>query len=1127
LDRLIDLKKIISIYRQDKSILNFVELLQQDRTQHLALKGTIGSQLSFVITALQSYISRTGFFIAKDREQAQSIASDLMELMLDTEVFLFPSSNKRPYQIETVDNANVLMRTEVLNAINQSSSGNLFIVTYPEALNEKVITRKSLVKHTFNLTVNEQPGMDIVKEVLLSYGYDSVVFVSKPGEFAIRGGIIDVFSFSYEKPYRIEFDGESIESIRVFDVDDQMSIRGINSITVLPNLQSNDILEERVSIFEFLSPSTLIYSHDLTEVKQVIEESFSKAIEQYEQFHQSSSGSTIRNKPENLYYDAKQLAAELQSFSVIELFPSDFFKTYDHSIYYDSNHQPYFKKQFDLLMNHLLADQEKGIKHYISCENQRQLRRLAEIFEQVNPAVEFNGFISALHGGFIDRNHQFALYTDHQIFERYHQYKKRPVAQANTSLKEILQLQPGDYITHINHGIGRFAGLEVIKVGPNEQEAVKLLFEGDDTIFVPINSLYKISRYSSKDGASPKLSKIGSQEWSKTKTKVKKRIKELAFDLVSLYAKRRAEHGLAFSPDNYMIHELEASFMYEETPDQAKAIEDVKADMEKSYPMDRLVCGDVGFGKTEVAVRAAFKAAVDGKQVAVLVPTTILAMQHFNTFVERLSNLPVNIDYINRFKSAKEQKETLKLLAEGKIDIIIGTHRLLSKDVQFKDLGLFIIDEEHKFGVADKEKLKLIRINVDTLTLTATPIPRTLQFSLLGIRDMSVINTPPANRQPVETLVKSFSQELIRDAIAYEMRRGGQVFFIHNRIKDLEEIGALIKKLVPEAQIGIAHGQQPGDQMEEVLLRFIDKQFDVLLCTTIIESGIDITNANTIIINAAHSFGLSDLHQMRGRVGRSNKKAYCYLLVPSLLTLTTESRKRLNAIEEFSDIGSGIQIALRDLDIRGAGDILGKEQSGFISEIGYELYQRILEESIIELKAEQGFGPQQEEGKIVLGISESQFDSDLEILIPEKYISNVAERLNFYKRLSETVDESQLQAIAREMQDRFGMLPAPVIDLFDTIRIRECAKQLGFERVLLKEAKMKCTFIADTKSTYFQSPTFQMVIQYINQHPESVTLKQAKQGLQLLFEDVPTIKNAYFLLKNIVNKVQVAEPSQV
>ncbi|MEO0898400.1 MAG: transcription-repair coupling factor [Bacteroidota bacterium] len=1110
---------ILHRYQEHEDLKEFASSVKQAESEKFQVKGLAGSQSAMMVAAMYRLTQRSVVVLVNDKEEALYIHNDLKSLMPKKEIFFFPASYKRPYQIEEVDNANVLLRAEVLNELNHTKTGRQVIVTFAEALNEKVLNKKTLIKNTLEIKQGTDLGMEFITELLDEYGFEREDYVYEPGQFAVRGGILDVYSFAHDYPYRIEFFGDEIDSIRQFDPVSQMSEDKVNRISIIPNIQRTLLKEEKVSFLDYISPKTLIFTQNVEFVEADLERMFKKAEDSFEKLIKDSGGAALSRKPVDLYYHPDEYRKELKQFSVVELTNNNYYKVQDKVLDWKGSAQPAFQKKFNLLATHLKENQSKGIQNLIFSENEKQLKRLEEIFEEVDQEVKFSGVIGDIHQGFLDAKTSLACYTDHQIFERYHRYKSKTNKERSQALtlKELRELKPGDYVVHVSHGIGKFAGLHTIKVGQYTQEAVKIMYKNDDAIFVNVNSLHKVSKYTGKDGAIPKMSKLGSPTWSKAKAKTKSRIKAAAFNLVSLYAKRKAMIGFAFSPDNYMHRELEASFMYEDTPDQAKTTEEVKADMEKPNPMDRLVCGDVGFGKTEIAVRAAFKAVMDGKQVAILVPTTILALQHFKTFRNRLGDMPVTVDYINRFKTTKEVKETLEDTAKGKVDILVGTHRLVSKDVKFKDLGLLIIDEEQRFGVNVKDKLKTMKTNVDTLTLTATPIPRTLQFSLAGIRDLSVITTPPPNRQPIETVVSTFSPTVVRDAISYELKRGGQVFFIHPRVKDIEEVAAGIKKLVPDARIKIAHGQMKGPDLEKVMINFIEGGYDILVATTIIESGLDIPNANTIIINEANKYGLAELHQMRGRVGRSNRKAFCYLIAPPEISLTQDARKRLKAMEEFSDLGSGFHIALRDLDIRGAGDLLGAEQSGFVTEIGYDMYHRILDEAVKELKEEHFsdlFADEIAERRKII-VEDVKIDLDLELRLPEMYVPSIPERLKFYRRIAGAEKEEELRDIQREMIDRFGPMPAPVLALFDATRVRETAKRIGVERVVLKGQILRLYFVSNKESHFFQSEAFGRVIQYVQIFSARVRMKESEKYLSLIFEDVKNIKRVLTLLREV------------
>jgi transcription-repair coupling factor (superfamily II helicase) len=907
----VKVQDILKSYREHPELKSFATALHEGKQGHFHLKGCTGSQEAFLIASIYQHLHRNAVIVLNDKEDALYFLNDLQALMPRKEILFFPASYKRPYQLDDIDNANVLQRAEVLNQLNHTQSGRSLIITFSEALSEQVVNKRSLVKNTLDVKKGEQCGMDFVVDVLEEYGFDHVDFVWEPGQYSKRGGILDVFSFAHELPYRVEFFGDEIDSIRSFDPVDQMSKDDHPKVSLIPNIQKNLFNEEKIHFLEYVGESTVVFLQNIDFIEADLDRQFTRAEKHWEDLMTRSGGGASSKGPEEIYTSGKAFLKDLDRFNIVEFGTRFRFRKTVATLEWEGSPQPSFKKEFPLLAKHLHGNYMAGVQNYIFSDNEKQIHRLKDIFKEIDHEANFNGVDSSIHRGFLDKKLRIACYTDHEIFERYHRYTARAQAarsQAMT-LKELQDLQPGDFVTHIAHGIGRFAGLHRIKVGPNEQEAIKIIYQDGDEIYVNVNSLYKISKYAGKDADPPKLSKLGSPEWARKKAKTKSRIKELAFDLIALYAQRKSQNGFACDPDSYMQDELEASFMYEDTPDQVKATEDIKRDMESRVPMDRLVCGDVGFGKTELAIRAAFKAAASGKQVAVLVPTTILALQHYNTFRDRLADFPVKVDFLNRYRSPKEEKEVLEGISAGKIDILIGTHRIVSKDVKFKDLGLMVIDEEQKFGVGVKEKLKLMKVNVDSLTLTATPIPRTLQFSLLGVRDLSVLATPPPNRQPVETIVTTFDQGTLRDAVAYELKRGGQVFFIHNRIADLDEMGSLVKKLVPDARVALAHGQLSAAQMEKVMSNFIEGEYDVLMCTTIIESGLDIPNANTIIINEAHNYGLSDLHQMRGRVGRSNRKAFCYLFAPHETVLSRDARKRLKAIAEFTDLGSGFHIS--------------------------------------------------------------------------------------------------------------------------------------------------------------------------------------------------------------------------
>ena len=1049
--------------------------------------------------------------IAHDKEEAAYLNNDLLELLGENSTYFFPSSYKRPYHYDEVENANVLQRAEILNKILSHESENPIIITYAEALYEKVINKRSLKEHTFKAMAGEKVDLAFIEELLATYDFEKTDFVYEPGQFAIRGGILDVFSYANELPYRLELFGKEIESIRTFDPESQLSLEPISEINLIPNVQTKLLQEQRQSFLGFLPDNTTVWFKDFQFTLDIMDEYFLKAKTQFNQIVAETDSKKLLLKPEDLFDDAESFQALIQKFTKVE-FGHKFYLAESHSYSFESHPQPSFNKNFDLLVQNLNDNEKAGLLNIVCSESDKQLQRLDNIFKELDPTLQVQSMQIGLREGFVDKTLRIACYTDHQIFERFHRYKTK--AKTNKSkaitLRELKTLQPGDFVVHIDYGVGRFAGLEKVDVHGKYQEAVRLVFRDDDLLYVNIHSLHKISKYSGQEGTPPLMSKLGSPEWENKKRKVKGKVKDIAKDLIALYAKRKGAPGFRFSQDSVLQVELESSFVFEDTPDQALATSDVKMDMEKPYPMDRLICGDVGFGKTEVAIRAAFKALNDRKQVAILVPTTILAMQHFHTFSERLKGFPVAVDYINRFRSAKEIKDITTKVASGEIDILIGTHRIINKDVKFKDLGLLVIDEEQKFGVKVKDQLKEMKVNVDVLTLTATPIPRTLHFSLMGARDLSVIATPPPNRQPVTTEIHTFREEVIRDAIAFELRRGGQVFFVHNRVGEIDSIANLILKLVPDARVAAAHGQMDGKKLETIMVKFIEGEYDVLVSTNIIESGLDIPNANTIIINRAHMFGLSDLHQMRGRVGRSNKKAFCYLLTTPTLGLTPEARKRLQTLEEFSDLGDGFKVAMRDLDIRGAGNLLGAEQSGFITDLGFEMYHKILDEAVQELK-ENEFAYLFEEDlkeKVEVLVQDCVIETDLELLIPETYVNNISERLSLYSKLDNIKKEPELQGFIDSVRDRFGPVPKVVGDLFETVRLRWIAEELGFEKLVLKGQVMKCYFVPSEREKYFKSDTFGRILAYIQTQGKYCKIKEVKNRLILVISEVNSIDKA-------------------
>lgn len=1092
------------------------------------LNGASSSASAFILSAWYNKSPQPVVVIMPDREDAAYFFNDIENIIGEKHVMFFPSSYKKPYKLDGIDNTNVLMRAEVLSRISKNTDA-FIIVTSPDALHERVITKKNLAKNTIEAKVGDSISIDFITEFLVDSGFERCDFVYEPGQFSIRGGIVDIYSFAHELPYRLEFGGNKIESIRSFDPNSQLSEKNMHFITIIPNVQTQLASQGTESFFSFIPQKTIFWARDFEYTIQVIEKHLNEVPTDNSDEWTNSEGIKVQSAAE-VFETADEVKNRLQNFSAVEFGLKSFYADAE-IILFNQIPQPSFNKNFHLLAENFLDNSSKNFSNFIFSDSVKQIERIYAIFDDINfksqqhdRDIKFFPIYTSLHKGFVDYDLKLACYTDHQIFDRYHRFRLRKNYSRSEAitLKELYSLKPGDFVTHIDHGVGRFGGLEKMDVNGVQQEAIRLVYKDNDILYISIHSLHRIARFSGKDGAQPSLNKLGSTAWATLKQKTKKRVKDIAKDLIALYAKRKSQQGFAFAPDTYMQNELEASFIYEDTPDQVKATRDVKKDMESSAPMDRLVCGDVGFGKTEIAVRAAFKAVSDGKQVAILVPTTILALQHYRTFQERLKDFPCTIDYINRFKSSAEQTETIKKIAEGKIDIIIGTHRLLSKDIKYKDLGLLIIDEEQKFGVASKEKIKAVKINVDTLTLTATPIPRTLHFSLMGARDLSIINTAPPNRYPVTTEVHVFNEKIIREAINYEVSRGGQVFFVHNRVQDIHDMAAMIRKLCPTVKITVGHGQMEGHQLEAVMLEFINGDADVLISTTIIESGLDISNANTIIINQAQNFGLSDLHQMRGRVGRSNKKAFCYLLAPPPTVLTPEARQRLRAIEEYSELGMGFQVSMRDLDIRGAGNLLGGEQSGFISEIGFETYHKILDEAIAELR-ETDFKDLFPVDETKPFVSDCQIETDLAILIPDAYVENIVERLNLYKDLDDIETEEKLNDFETHMRDRFGPIPKQVFELFETIRLRWKAKELGIEKLILKHNALKAYLVSNPASHLYNSAVFTQIINYVKTHPQNCKLREDKSKLSITFSNIKSIKDANNVLEKITKTVEVAQ----
>jgi len=1123
---------IVDFYDQFDKVNQIVQALKQKDNQ-IEISNLVGSSLSFTISSIFKKIEKPLLLIFNDKEEAAYYLNDLEQILGNQrskfhrdDVLFYPGSYRRPYQIEDTDNANILLRAEVLNRIN-SQKKPAIIVTYADALFEQVITKSELKRNILKLKVGEELSLDFVNELLHEYNFNRVDFVIEPGDFAVRGGIIDVFSFANEEPYRIEFFGDEVDSIRTFDIESQLSIDKQNKINIMPNVENKLLEEKRESFLKYISANTVIVAQNEGIIYDRLDKLFSKAEETF----QKLTGEVKQLKPKDLFCNGALITEQLSGFQMLKIqtkrtnseeTETALDRTNSNAIIFDTFPQPSFNKQFDLLIKNLQENSRGKYTNYLFCDNEKQAQRFHDIFDDVDEEIQYQTIVKPLYQGFLDNDLKIACYTDHQIFERYHKFRLKSgfAKKQAISLKELNSLVIGDYVTHIDHGIGKFGGLQKIDVEGKKQEAIKLIYGDRDILYISIHALHKITKFNGKDGKPPKIHKLGSNVWNKLKQKAKSRVKHIAYNLIQLYAKRKMQKGFVYNPDSYLQHELEASFMYEDTPDQLLATQDVKADMEKGQPMDRLICGDVGFGKTEVAIRAAFKAVDNGKQVAILVPTTILAFQHAKTFRERLEDFPVVINYINRFKTTKQRNEIIKGLADGSIDIIIGTHQLVSKNIVFKNLGLLIIDEEQKFGVAVKDKLKTIKENVDTLTLTATPIPRTLQFSLMAARDLSIIKTPPPNRHPIETNVVRFNEEIIRDGIRYEISRGGQVFFIHNRIENIKEVAGMLQRLVPDAKIGIGHGQLEGRKLEQLMLSFINNEFDILVSTTIVENGLDVPNANTIFINNANNFGLSDLHQMRGRVGRSNKKAFCFFITPPYHVMTDDARKRIEALELHSGLGSGLNIAMKDLEIRGAGDLLGGEQSGFINDIGFDTYQKILNEAIEELKETEFKDLYKDDlRKPKEYIKEVQIDTDFEILFPDDYVNSISERLSLYNDLSKLTTEEKLQEFERHLIDRFGEPLLQVVDLLNSVRIKWRAKKLGLERIILKQKRMIGYFISNQNSDYYQSESFTNILKYVQNNGKMCVMKEkeTKKGLRLLitFIRIDSVEKALDILSSI------------
>ncbi len=1073
-----------------------------------------GSSSALVIASLFNANPQNHIIILDDADEAAYLYNDLKQILSTEDVFYFPSAFKKAIKLTQLDTANEILRTEVLNRLANTTKPCL-IVTSPESLLQKVVSAASMQNQMLRMNVGENIGIDFIVEMLLEYGFQRVDFVYEPGQFSVRGSIVDIFSFANELPYRCDFFGDEVESIRIFDIETQLSKEKVPEVAIIPDFQQNKSIE-LVAIFDFISANTLLSFTNVSFVRERLNQLYN------EQLIKSNESGHQTPHLKKALISGDDLMEQIDKFRKIEWCERAYFKQ-KTSVEFKTSPQPVFHKNFDLVADNLHQRLVDGYKLYIMSDSVKQTDRITAIFADRGDEISFQAVKNTLHEGFIDHDLSLVCYSDHQIFDRFHKYQlktdKTRLGKVVMTLKELNQFQIGDYMVHVDHGVGKFGGLVRTNVNGKMQEMVKLIYRDEDIIFVSIHALHRISKYKGKEGEAPRINKLGSGAWERLKERTKTKVKDIARELIRLYAKRKAEQGFQYSPDSYLQQELEASFIYEDTPDQVKATADVKKDMESILPMDRLVCGDVGFGKTEVAMRAAFKAATDGKQVAVLVPTTVLALQHYNSFKERFKDFPVTVDYLSRARTTNQTKEVLERLAKGDIDIIIGTHKLVGKSIKFKDLGLLVVDEEQKFGVTVKEKLKEMKVNVDTLTMTATPIPRTLQFSLMGARDLSIINTPPPNRYPVQTEIHLFDEDVIREAIQLEMNRNGQVFFINNRIQNIYVIENLIKRLVPGCRVAVGHGQMPADKLEQIIVDFIDYEYDVLVATTIIESGIDIPNVNTIIINSAQNFGLSDLHQLRGRVGRSNRKAFCYLMAPEMSLLTPEARRRLQALETFAELGSGFNIAMQDLDIRGAGNMLGAEQSGFIADLGYETYQKILNEAIHELKDEEFAELYAEEREVNISstafVNDCQIDSDLEVLFSVDYIENVSERISLYRELDNIETEAELVEFEKRMEDRFGKIPAEGQSLMLVVRLRWLAMRYGIEKLVLKNERMTAFLVANPQSPYYQSEPFGKLLQYMTSNPRKCQLREQNHRRSVIFSDVKTVEKAFEILQTI------------
>ena len=1118
-----DIQELQHIYASHPNTLGLAKQLENSSVRTIFLGGLHASASPLFFSSFLNNLSHSVVFVLGDAEEAGYFYHDLVQINGDEHVLFFPSSYRRAIKYGQKDAGNEILRTEVLSRLQKGDA--LCVVTYPDALAEKVVSGKELSTHTLKLEVGQHISVEVIMDKLSELGFVREDYVYEPGQFALRGSIVDVFSYSSEYPYRIDFFGNEIDSIRTFEVDTQLSREQKKSISIVPELSSGSG-GHFVSFFEFMPADTLLAMKDFFWVRERIDKVYNEAISPLALAADDEHKAELLTLGSRLV-DGSDFMMHALNFRRLE-FGHKPTGTPQATLTFQTDAQPIFHKNFALVASCFTDFMEKGYELYICTDSEKQAKRLKDIFEERGDNIRFVHVNKTLHEGFTDHQLKKCFFTDHQIFDRFHKYSLRSdrarSGKVALSLKELNQFEPGDYVVHIDHGVGKFAGLVRLPNGDTTQEVIKLIYQNDDVVFVSIHSLHKISKYKGKEGEPPRINKLGTGAWEKIKEKTKSKIKDIARDLIQLYSKRRQEKGFSYSPDSFLQHELEASFLYEDTPDQLKATNEVKADMESDRPMDRLVCGDVGFGKTEVAIRAAFKAVTDNKQVAVLVPTTVLAYQHYQTFKERLKDFPCKVEYLSRARSAKDTSRILKELEKGEVHILIGTHKLIGKSVKFKDLGLLIIDEEQKFGVSVKEKLRQLKVNVDTLTMTATPIPRTLQFSLMGARDLSVIQTPPPNRYPIQTEVHTFNEEIIAEAINFEMSRNGQVFFVNNRIQNLLELKALILRHIPDCRVCIGHGQMQPEELEKIIFDFVNYDYDVLLATTIIESGIDIPNANTIIINGAHNFGLSDLHQMRGRVGRSNRKAFCYLLAPPLSSLTSEAKRRLQAIENFSGLGSGIHIAMQDLDIRGAGNMLGAEQSGFIADLGYETYQKILAEAVKELKEDEFSELYEEELKAgeekIDGedfVTECLVDSDLELLFPNDYIPSSSERMLLYRELDGLELDKDLVDFKSRLEDRFGKVPPEGQELLRIVPLRRLAKRLGAEKIVLKAGRMMLYFVSNLESPFYQSKAFGKVIAYMGSHPRYCNLREQNGKRSMVVKNVENVETAVSILQEIVS----------